>query len=213
MELILPQGPSPHFRPLVCDAGPVHVIPVGRDAALVEVADAAEALSLATWARSRVPATEVVPAARTVLFDGAGIDPDALAELLGGWRPEAVEAGALVVLDVVWDGPDLAAVEEVWGRPAVEVLTGCELTVAFCGFAPGFPYLTGLPAGRPVPRRASPRSRVPAGSVALAGDYAGIYPGESPGGWQLVGRTEAVLWDPSLESPALLPPGTRVRLR
>ncbi|GFJ90481.1 hypothetical protein Prum_041230 [Phytohabitans rumicis] len=95
---------------------------------------------------------------------------------------------------------------------AVERLAGTELRVAFCGFAPGFAYLAGLPASWAVPRLASPRPRVPAGSVGLAGEYAGIYPTASPGGWRLVGRTDAVLFDVRRDPPALLAPGTRVRL-
>lgn len=83
--------------------------------------------------------------------------------------------------------------------------------VAFCGFAPGFGYLTGLPERYAVPRRATPRTAVPAGSVALAGPYTGVYPRSSPGGWRLVGTTDAVLWDPEREPPALLSPGLRVR--
>jgi KipI family sensor histidine kinase inhibitor len=100
------------------------------------------------------------------------------------------------------------------GRPVpalVAALTAVELTVAFGGFAPGFGYLTGLPADLHVPRRATPRTRVPAGAVGLAGEFAGAYPQESPGGWQLVGRTDAVLFDVDRDPPALLTPGTRVR--
>ena len=88
-----------------------------------------------------------------------------------------------------------------------------ELTVAFGGFAPGFGYLTGLPTELHVPRRATPRTRVPAGAVGLAGPFAGAYPRASPGGWQLVGRTDAVLFDVDRDPPALLVPGTRVRFR
>jgi KipI family sensor histidine kinase inhibitor len=95
---------------------------------------------------------------------------------------------------------------------AVERLTGTELTVAFCGFAPGFAYLRGLSPAWAVPRLDAPRPRVPAGSVALAGEYAGIYPTAAPGGWRLVGRTDATLFDVRREPPALLAPGTRVSL-
>jgi len=92
-------------------------------------------------------------------------------------------------------------------------LVAVEYTVAFSGFAPGFGYLTGLPEDLHVPRRATPRTRVPAGSVGLAGPYAGAYPRPSPGGWQLVGRTGAVLFDVERDQPALLRPGARVRFR
>lgn len=82
--------------------------------------------------------------------------------------------------------------------------------MAFCGFAPGFGYLTGLPADRAVPRRATPRAAVPPGAVAVAGEYTGVYPRSSPGGWQLLGHTDLVLWDADREPPALLRPGARV---
>ena len=91
--------------------------------------------------------------------------------------------------------------------------SGADYTVAFCGFMPGFAYMTGLPAALHLPRRATPRERVPVGAVAIAAEYAGVYPRESPGGWHLLGRTDAVLWDDGREPPALLPPGTRVRFR
>ncbi|GGM01980.1 5-oxoprolinase subunit B family protein [Micromonospora yangpuensis] len=141
-----------------------------------------------------------------------------------GTRPTSAEpqptsagpgAGWLVEVPTEWNGPDLAAVAEHWRTGVPEVirrLTGTEFRVAFCGFAPGFAYLTGLPAEQAVPRRATPRTRVPAGSVALAGPYAGIYPTESPGGWQLVGRTDLPLFDVHADPPARLTPGTRVRL-
>ena len=96
---------------------------------------------------------------------------------------------------------------------AKAALVAVEYTVAFSGFAPGFGYLTGLPEELHVPRRATPRTRVPAGAVGLAGPYAGAYPRPSPGGWQLVGRTDAVLFDVERDEPALLRPGARVRFR
>jgi KipI family sensor histidine kinase inhibitor len=192
------------------------VIPVGRRAALVEVDDAGQALSLALWARSRVEADDVVPAAASVLIDGVD-DLDALPALLAGWAPEAAAPpGELVEVAVTYDGPDLAVVAEAWGIAPEEVAArhaSREYVVAFCGFAPGFAYLTGDDETPEVPRRDSPRSQVPAGSVALAGPWTGIYPTASPGGWQLLGTTDATLWDQSHEQPALLPPGTRVRFR
>ena len=118
----------------------------------------------------------------------------------------------VVEIPVRYDGPDLADVAAHWGVDEAEVArvhAGAEYRVAFCGFAPGFGYLTGLP--REVPRRATPRTSVPAGSVALAGPYTGVYPRASPGGWQLIGTTDAVLWDHTRVPAALLAPGTRVR--
>jgi KipI family sensor histidine kinase inhibitor len=192
----------------------MHLRPVGRSAVLAEVADAAEALDLATWARSSgVGAVEVVPAARTVLFDGV-TDPAALGARLRAWQPSgALPTGERVEVPVVYDGPDLAFVAEAWGTDVAGVVarhTEVEYVAAFCGFAPGFAYLTGLPPELAVPRLESPRPRVPAGSVALADSWCGVYPTASPGGWRLLGRTDAPLWDQSRERPALLPPGTRV---
>ena len=200
----------------------MHVVTVGRRAALVEVDDAGQALSLALWVRERVTAEDVVPAARTVLVDGID-DVASLAALLAGWTPGPVQAvGALVEVEVTYDGPDLATVGEAWGVAPDDVAlrhAAREYVVAFCGFAPGFAYLAradrevAAGAGEPdVPRRATPRARVPAGSVAVAGAFTGIYPTSSPGGWQLLGTTDAELWDQARAEPALLPPGTRVRL-
>lgn len=184
--------------------------PVGPTAVLAEVGDAAEALALATWARGRVAADEIVPAAATVLFDGVG-DVSALA----GWTPaSAPPPGELVEIPVVYDGPDLAFVAARWGTDESGVVrrhTSLEFVAEFCGFAPGFAYLAGLPDDLAVPRLESPRPRVPAGSVGLAGTWCGAYPTASPGGWRLLGRTAAALWDQEREQPALLAPGTRVR--
>ena len=193
----------------------MRLIPVGPDAVLVEVDGAGAAADLGGWARSRVDAREIVPAATTVLFDGIA-DPAGLEARLASWRAGARTDGPRVEVDVTFDGPDLADVAAGAGLSVdavVEQLVGAELTVAFCGFAPGFAYLVGLPARLHLPRRSTPRSQVPAGSVAIAGGYAGIYPTASPGGWHLIGRTDVVLWDAGRDDPALLPPGARVRFR
>ena len=193
----------------------------GDRALLVELPDASAVAAVrAALERSPLPGQrELVPAARTVLvvLDRPPSDLDVAA--VRGLPPEPPEedrAATAVELPVVFDGPDLAEVAHLTDRsePAlVEALTTVELTVAFAGFAPGFGYLTGLPDDLHVPRRATPRTRVPAGSVGLAGPFAGAYPRASPGGWQLVGRTDAVLFDVDREPPALLSPGTRVRFR
>ena len=115
---------------------------------------------------------------------------------------------------VVYDGADLEDVAARWGTDVDEVVArhgGIEFVSAFCGFAPGFAYLAGLPEEYAVPRLDSPRSRVPVGSVGLAGTWCGVYPSESPGGWRLLGHTDLTLWDPDRSEPALLAPGTRVR--
>ncbi|MFB8059059.1 5-oxoprolinase subunit PxpB [Kitasatospora purpeofusca] len=200
--------------------GPV-LRPVGERALLVELPDAAEVTALYCWLRERQsagelpPVEEIVPAAHTVLLDGVA-DVPALARLLRTARPDraATAAGPLIEVPTVYDGADLAEVAARWGVPpeeAVRIHTAPEYVVAFCGFAPGFGYLTGLPARYEVPRRATPRSAVPAGSVALAGPYTGVYPRSSPGGWQLLGRTALPLWDTARTPAALLAPGTRVR--
>ena len=188
---------------------------VGPAAVLAEVGDAASALALARWARAHhVPAVEVVPAAESVLFDGVD-DLAALAAQLAGWQPgEQPPPGPLVEVPVRYDGPDLEDVASRWGTDVAGVVARhgeIEYIAAFCGFAPGFAYLAGLPDALAVPRLPSPRPRVPAGAVGLAGSGGGVYPTASPGGWRLLGRTDADLWDQSRAEPALLPPGTRVR--
>jgi KipI family sensor histidine kinase inhibitor len=161
-------------------------------------------------------ATEIVPGARTVLLDGVQ-DPTSFAEELKTWPPPKREeaAGRSVDVPVEYRGEDLGFVAEHWNvsvEAAVQRIVDTRFTVAFCGFAPGFAYLRGLPAELAVPRLDSPRTKVPAGSVALAGDFAGVYPTASPGGWRLIGRTGIRLFDVDDDPPALLTPGTRVRL-
>ncbi|MCK7624869.1 5-oxoprolinase subunit PxpB [Streptomyces sp. RS10V-4] len=208
--------PRPAAGPL-----PLRALPVGEHGLLVELdraedAGALHAELLRRAAGGTLPAVrEIVPAARTVFLDGLA-DPGALAAELPGWRvpPPAAGDRPAVEIPVRYDGPDLAEVAALWGVTAEEVVrlhAGTAFRVAFCGFAPGFGYLTGLPERLGVPRRATPRTRVPAGSIGLAGPYTGVYPRSSPGGWQLIGRTDAVLWDPRREPAALLAPGTPVR--
>jgi KipI family sensor histidine kinase inhibitor len=194
----------------------VHIVPVGRNAVLVEAADTSEALSLAGWARARGLARDVVPGAETVLLDGVA-DVAGLSETLAAWKPGPhLSAGERVELVVDYDGPDLDAVAGHWGCDVGQVVARhqrTEFVSAFCGFAPGFAYLVGADPALHVPRRDTPRTRVPAGSVALAGEFTGVYPREGPGGWQLLGHTDAELWDLERDPPALLTPGTRVRFR
>lgn len=184
-----------------------------------ELAAALYAELLRRRGENALPAVDdVVPAERSVLIDGLD-DPAALAADLAAWDIQAGPADAAdqpdtVEIRVVYDGPDLTSVAEAWGvRPEAvgEHHAKHEYRVAFCGFAPGFAYLTGLPEQYHVPRRATPRPSVPPGSVAVAGPYTGIYPSSSPGGWHLIGTTDAPLWDLTRPQPALLPPGARVR--
>lgn len=197
--------------------GAVRFLPAGPQALLVEVEDADAARSLAAWVRGQqIELGEVVPAARTVLLDGLA-DPDAARLTLAGWDA-AVDPplGELVEVPMRYDGPDLAFVARHWGvteDQVVEAHGSIEFVASFCGFAPGFSYLAGLPEERTVPRLDSPRARVPAGSVALAGTWCGVYPTSSPGGWRILGTTDVVLWDADRAEPALLPPGTRVTFR
>jgi len=124
--------------------------------------------------------------------------------------------GELVLIDTVYDGEDLAEVGKLTGLGTEGVIaahTGQVWTVAFAGFAPGFGYMVGENQDLEVPRRSSPRTAVPAGSVALAGNYSAVYPRRSPGGWQLIGRTGARMWDLDREQPALAAPGHRVQFR
>jgi len=198
----------------------MRALPVGDRALLVEVSSDEEAQALHTELLRRradgsLSVTEIVPAARTVLLDGLD-DPGRLAARLVSWDIPALPARTeqAIEIPVRYDGPDLADVAALWGVPehrVPEIHSAAEFRVAFCGFAPGFGYLTGLPAGYDVPRRATPRTAVPAGSVALAGPYTGVYPRSSPGGWQLIGTTDAVLWDHARVPAALLAPGARVR--
>jgi allophanate hydrolase subunit 1 len=195
----------------------VRLLPYGPSAALVECASGDEARRAAAELRRWAPAgvSEVVPGARTVLIEGA--DAAAVARELAGRHLTSAGRGGVgdVTLAVRWDGADLEWVASYAGTTVAEVVTAleaAELVVAFSGFAPGFGYLSGLPEMLHVPRLDEPRTRVPAGSVALAGSYAGIYPCASPGGWRLVGTTSASLWDAERDPPALLAPGTRVRL-
>lgn len=188
---------------------------IGWGTVLVEVAGVAEARAVyAALAPLRVDGTltEVVPAARSVLVEGDPL-PD-LAALLRDLPPAPGPAGTGLEIPVTYDGPDLADVARLAGLPAEEVVArhlAAAYTVAFSGFAPGFGYLTGLPAELHVARRDSPRTAVPAGAVGVAGEFTGVYPRRSPGGWQLLGRTDLVLWDADRDPPALLVPGTPVR--
>ena len=191
----------------------------GREAVLAEVDDLDAALALyAALREAGLPGvTDLVPAARTVLvrLDPAVTSPaavrDAVAALEPGGRGQAY-AGT-VEIPVVYDGPDLSEVAGHLGVTPEEVVarhTGTPWTVAFAGFAPGFGYLTGGHPSFDVPRRSSPRTRIPAGSVGLAGRFSGVYPSDSPGGWQLIGSTTERMWDPARAEPALLLPGVRV---
>ena len=160
---------------------------------------------------------DVVPAAETVLVtcvDRAALL--ALGDVLGDVVPLATRAdgGGVVTIPVRYDGADLADVAAAAGLTTTEVVelhSSAAYVAAFCGFSPGFAYLRGLPAALQLPRRSTPRTVVPAGSVAIASEYAAVYPRASPGGWHLLGTTDVVMFDPSMDPPAVIQPGTRVR--
>jgi KipI family sensor histidine kinase inhibitor len=153
-----------------------------------------------------------------VIFDPARAGAGEVAAGLRSRRvdpaPDRGGGGPLVEVPVRYGGQDLPEVARITGLRESEVVERHlrpEYVVAFCGFAPGFGYLIGGDPALQVPRRSSPRTDVPAGSVGLAGEFCGVYPRRMPGGWQLIGSTDAVLWDLTRDPPSLLPPGTRVR--
>jgi KipI family sensor histidine kinase inhibitor len=199
----------------------VKVLPFGDAALLVEVDGLPEVLALAAAVHAARPAgvLDVVPAARTVLVTVVpGTDLGALRHTVLELPvdPSSAPEGGSVEIPVIYDGPDLAEVARLTGLDEDEVVaahTGTPWRIAFGGFAPGFAYLTGGDERLQVPRRDEPRTAVPAGAVGLAGEFSGVYPRPSPGGWQLIGRTDVVLWDPDREPPALLEPGGFVRFR
>jgi KipI family sensor histidine kinase inhibitor len=204
----------------------------GEHAVLVECDGLDQVLALFDAVRAAVAAGEhglsevidVVPAATTVLVilrDGGDIGSvrPALSRLAANASATAGRSSGdgdaqTVEIGVHYDGPDLDHVAEMTGLSRQEVIhahTGSSWRVAFGGFAPGFAYLTGGDSRLQVPRRAEPRTSVPAGSVALAGEFSAVYPRSSPGGWQLIGHTDAVIWDLERDPPALLRPGAVVR--
>jgi KipI family sensor histidine kinase inhibitor len=196
------------------------VLPYGDEALLVEPDDSSAVLALAAAAADEPGVVEVVPAARTVLVRTT---PGRLAQLASRLAALAGTAGTLprddrdeIVLDVRYDGADLEPTAAELGLSTDELVrrhTAGRYVVAFCGFAPGFAYLRGLDETLHVPRLPAPRTRVPSGAVGIAGEFTGVYPRESPGGWRLLGRTDAELWDLARTPPALLVPGTTVRFR
>jgi KipI family sensor histidine kinase inhibitor len=195
----------------------MQILPMGPNAVLVEDPPGGPA----AWSRGLLELdpdglVDVVPAATTVLIRVARAEQlQQVVDLLVTVRAVAPDRTACVVtIPVRYDGPDLADVAAATGLQVddvVELHCGAVYEVAFCGFAPGFGYLSGLPERLHLPRRATPRTSVAAGSVAIAAGYAAVYPGASPGGWHVLGRTSLVLFDPDGDPPALLSPGTCVR--
>ncbi|MBD9388401.1 5-oxoprolinase subunit PxpB [Agrobacterium sp. AGB01] len=198
----------------------LRVLPLRPGALLLELVGLEETLSLYdAFQQSPVAGVlEIVPAARTLMiaYDPLSLDQaellQAVAARLG--KKRSVGVTETVDIPVHYDGEDIADVAELLGCSTSEVVrrhTEAEYTVAFTGFAPGFAYLSAPGAELAVPRRKSPRTVVPAGSVGLAGEFSGVYPKASPGGWQLIGRTPLAMFDLARDPATLLRPGLRVR--
>lgn len=198
----------------------MRLLPSGSTALLVELDDLDEVLALygALIKAPPVGVTDIVPAARTVLVvtDPARTSLSAVADAVRATVPDREQPAEAACLEVpvIYDGQDLADAARLVGCDPQELVrrhSADEWSVAFCGFSPGFGYLTSRSGTWDVPRRATPRTKVPAGAVALAGGFTGVYPRESPGGWQLIGHTELVVFDLARTPAALLRPGVRVR--
>ena len=205
----------------------MRILPSGTAALLVECDSLAQVLAAYAAVRAAIDdellpgLVDVVPAARTVLLtlDRGRTDPGsaaaALRELDLTARPDqALDDGDVLEVPVTYDCEDLADVAGILGCSPEEVVrrhSSCLWTVAFCGFAPGFGYLTTDDFEWNVPRRQTPRKKVPAGAVGLAGEFTGAYPQESPGGWQLIGRAHVDLFVIDRDPPALFAPWRRVR--
>lgn len=200
------------------------MIRVGESAWLLELARSAEVLAAQRAVEQLADGAivDVVPGATTLLIvtDPAALpDPARFAHI-----ERDVQAGPAAAVDatrervheiaVRYDGEDLRELAQRAACSTADFVArhaGAAYRVAFVGFQPGFAYLGGLPDELHAPRRATPRARVPAGSVAIGGEWTGVYPLATPGGWNLIGTTDAVLFDPRRDAPALLQPGDRVR--
>lgn len=198
------------------------LLPYGDRAVLVEVGALDEVLDLHAALKASAPPgiIDIVPAARTVAvtLDPATLPIERARTWLAGVDapPAPPPDGEPVTIDVHYTGRDLPEVARLLGLSVdavIELHTASLWRVAFSGFAPGFGYLVTDHDRLVVPRRSTPRTRVPAGSVGLAGEFSGVYPRSSPGGWQLIGVSDAVLWDSAVAEPALLAPGRAVRFR
>lgn len=196
----------------------MRVLPMGPLAVLVDDVGDPAAWSEGLRRLGLPGVVEIVPAANTVLVTCA--DEQALATVrtrLDDVQPAGAaerSGGTTIEIPVRYDGDDLDDVARANGITVAEVIaahTAPTYVVAFCGFSPGFAYLRGLDPRLRVPRRATPRTRVPAGSVAVAAEYTAVYPRATPGGWNLLGRTPLAMFEPDRSPPALLEPGALVR--
>jgi KipI family sensor histidine kinase inhibitor len=195
----------------------ISVRPAGDHGALIELPDNAAAVRLARvlW-NEQHELVDVVVGHRTVLvtWPGGTAIPELAPLLERALSPGPDPEGRQIEIPVSYEGPDVLDVARLTGLSPEEVVarhTAAEHVVAFLGFLPGFAYLVGGDELLHVPRLDEPRTQVPAGSVAIAGPYSGVYPRASPGGWRLLGSTSTPMFDAARESPALLAPGDRVR--
>ena len=194
----------------------MRVLPCGPGAVLAEYDSLSEVLAVqeALQAAALPGVDEIVPAARTVLVEFHDVDRAALDKLLVPSDVAPRQDGPLVEIPVVYDGEDLAEVAAATGlsvEQVIEMHSSLEYSAVFLGFTPGWAYLVGLPAALQLPRRSTPRTVVPAGSVAIANEFTGVYPTASPGGWHLLGHTPATMFDVDRPKPALVEAGDRVR--
>jgi KipI family sensor histidine kinase inhibitor len=203
-------------------SGPPSILRCGATALLVELESLEAVIALRLYLdRGAIEGVvEMVSAFRTLLvrYDPTLVTAQRLGELLVQAVPVEESVGDtfadIVEIPVIYDGEDLEDVATITGLGVAGVIrehTGQVWTSAFCGFSPGFSYLVAPGRRLEVPRRANSRTLVPAGAVALAGGFTGVYPRPSPGGWQLIGRTEAPMWSLDRNPPALAPAGTLVR--
>ena len=203
----------------------LRILPAGDRALLVAPPDRSTLAPFVDLLRQRLPdgVEDLVPAAETVLVtlgwpaDEGGVRArlhELFAQSQGPEDARDLAEGEIVTVGVRYDGEDLQEVAALLGLSVPDVVaahTGTVWRCAFVGFAPGFGYLEAADARLAVPRRQQPRTKVPAGAVALADGYTAVYPRPTPGGWQLIGTTDVALWDLARRPPALLQPGTRVR--
>ncbi len=198
----------------------MRILPSGSTALLVELDNVDQVMALYAALVEDTPegVVDLVPAARTLLLvtDLAIASLSSVESAVRSSKPraDARHWGELVEIQVTYDGEDLGEAATLLDCDVATLVrrhTAAEWTVAFCGFVPGFGYLTSTAWTCELPRRSSPRKKVPPGSVALAGVFGGVYPRESPGGWQLIGRTGMTMFDPTRDPAAILRPGVRVR--
>ena len=222
---------SPPTAPLT--SPPTRIRPVGSSALLICLDGPEHVTALYNDLLAHTPDgfIEAIPAAETVMviFDPSRTTPQALTPRLNAAAERAIttmttnppddqhpDQPPVVTIPVLYDGPDLDQIARRTALSVEEVVRrhqAAEYVVAFCGFAPGFAYLSGLDPALTLPRRSVPRTRIPAGSVAVSDRYSCVYPHDSPGGWHLLGRTTTVMWDLDRQPPALLTPGTRVHFQ